>query len=48
MKRKLSVAIQSYPIAGSFVISRGAKTEAVVVTATLVQGGGVGRGECVP
>jgi L-alanine-DL-glutamate epimerase-like enolase superfamily enzyme len=48
LKRKLSVAIQSYPIAGSFVISRGAKTEAVVVTATLVQGGGVGRGECVP
>ncbi|MBG0799515.1 dipeptide epimerase [Methylocystis sp. L43] len=48
MKRKLSVAIQSYPIAGSFVISRGAKTEAIVVTATLVQGGGVGRGECVP
>ncbi|PPD25200.1 MAG: dipeptide epimerase, partial [Methylocystis sp.] len=48
MKRKLSVAIQSYPIAGSFVISRGAKTEAVVVAATLVQGGGVGRGECVP
>lgn len=30
------------------MISRGAKTEAVVVTATLVQGGGVGRGECVP
>ncbi|CCJ07896.1 N-acetyl-D-Glu racemase DgcA [Methylocystis sp. SC2] len=48
MKRKLSVAIESYPIAGSFVISRGAKTEAVVVTATLAQDGGVGRGECVP
>ena len=48
MTRKLSVAIETYPIAGRFVISRGAKTEAVVVTATLTEARGVGRGECVP
>jgi L-alanine-DL-glutamate epimerase-like enolase superfamily enzyme len=48
LKRKLSVAVETYPIAGRFVISRGSKTEAVVVTATLVENGGVGRGECVP
>jgi L-alanine-DL-glutamate epimerase-like enolase superfamily enzyme len=48
LTRKLSVAIETYPIAGRFVISRGAKTEAVVVTATLTEGDGVGRGECVP
>ncbi|MGD9657961.1 MAG: N-acetyl-D-Glu racemase DgcA [Methylocystis sp.] len=48
MTRKLSVATETYPIAGRFVISRGAKTEAVVVTATLTEDRGVGRGECVP
>lgn len=48
LTRKLSVAVETYPIAGRFVISRGAKTEAVVVTATLIEGRGVGRGECVP
>lgn len=48
MKRKLFVAVETYPISGRFVISRGAKTEAVVVTATLTDGNGVGRGECVP
>ena len=44
----LSVAIERWPIAGSFTISRGSKTEAVVVTATLTQDGHTGRGECVP
>ncbi|MGJ0396955.1 MAG: N-acetyl-D-Glu racemase DgcA [Methylocystis sp.] len=48
MTRKLTVTVETYPIAGRFVISRGAKTEAVVVTATLTEGRGVGRGECVP
>ncbi len=48
MTRKLSIAIETYPIAGRFVISRGAKTEAAVVTATLIEGRGAGRGECVP
>jgi len=46
--RKLSVAIERWPIAGSFVISRGARTEATVVVATIEEDGHVGRGECVP
>jgi L-alanine-DL-glutamate epimerase-like enolase superfamily enzyme len=45
---QLTVAIERWPIAGSFTISRGSKTEAVVVTAILSQGRHVGRGECVP
>lgn len=45
---KLSVAVERFPIAGKFVISRGAKTEAVVVTATIEEAGCRGRGECVP
>ena len=48
VKRILSISVDAFPIAGSFVISRGAKTEAVVVTATLRAGDVVGRGECVP
>jgi L-alanine-DL-glutamate epimerase-like enolase superfamily enzyme len=46
--RRLTVAVERFPIAGSFVISRGAKTEAAVVTATIAQAGATGRGECVP
>jgi L-alanine-DL-glutamate epimerase-like enolase superfamily enzyme len=45
---KLSIAEERWPIAGSFTISRGAKTEAHVVTVTLAEGAHVGRGECVP
>jgi len=48
MKRILAVAVERFPIAGSFVISRGAKTEAAVVTCTLSQGSATGHGECVP
>ncbi len=48
MSRSLTVAVERFPIAGSFVISRGAKTEAVVVTATVRDGAAIGRGECVP
>src|SRR2546427_1626114 len=44
----LSVRIERWPIAGAFAISRGAKTEAVVVVAELSDGGCRGRGECVP
>ena len=44
----LAARIERWPIAGSFTISRGAKTEAVTVVAELSQGGHVGRGECVP
>jgi L-Ala-D/L-Glu epimerase len=44
----LDVRIERFPVAGSFTISRGAKTEAVIVVAELRQGGRTGRGECVP
>ena len=44
----LDVRIERFPIAGSFTISRGAKTEAVTVVAEVSQGGHMGRGECVP
>ena len=44
----LSVKIERWPIAGRFAISRGAKTEAAVVVATLSDGKFSGRGECVP
>lgn len=45
---RLDVAVERFPIAGAFTISRGSKTEAVVVTATVTRGGAVGCGECVP
>ena len=45
---KLTIREERWPIAGSFTISRGAKTEAHVVTVTLHDGAHVGRGECVP
>lgn len=48
MVRRLEVAVENWPIAGSFAISRGAKTEAVVVTATIREETCIGRGECVP
>jgi L-alanine-DL-glutamate epimerase-like enolase superfamily enzyme len=44
----LRARIERWPIAGSFTISRGAKTEAVTVVAEVSQGGLTGRGECVP
>jgi L-Ala-D/L-Glu epimerase len=44
----LAVRIERWPIAGTFSISRGAKTEAVVVVAELSGDGYRGRGECVP
>src|SRR6202048_1516516 len=44
----LAARIERRPIAGSFTISRGAKTEAVTVVAEVSHGGHTGRGECVP
>jgi L-alanine-DL-glutamate epimerase-like enolase superfamily enzyme len=44
----LTVRTERWPIAGSFTISRGAKTEAAVVVAELADGPIKGRGECVP
>jgi len=45
---ELSVQIERWPLASAFTISRGSKTEAVVVTVELRDGGHRGRGECVP
>jgi L-Ala-D/L-Glu epimerase len=44
----LTVARESFPIAGTFAISRGARTVAEVLTVTVEADGAVGRGECVP
>jgi len=44
----LAARIERFAIAGSFTISRGAKTEAVLVVAELNDGAHNGRGECVP
>ena len=44
----LSIAHESWPIAGNFAISRGSKTTAEVVVVTLEDEGHQGRGECVP
>src|SRR5262249_49942334 len=44
----LAARIERFPIAGSFAISRGAKSEAVVVVAEVSDGSHRGRGECVP
>ncbi len=40
--------IERWPLAGTFTISRGSKTKAVVVVAELSDGTHHGRGECVP
>jgi L-alanine-DL-glutamate epimerase-like enolase superfamily enzyme len=45
---ELTVRIERWPLAGTFTISRGSKTEAVVVVAELNEGNCRGRGECVP
>ena len=45
---KLTVRAETFPIAGVFTISRGSRTEARVLTATVEEGGLAGRGECVP
>src|SRR5258707_2035132 len=52
LARQLAAAVERWPIAGSFTISRGAKTEAITVvdhvTQQVSQIGGSVRGECVP
>jgi L-alanine-DL-glutamate epimerase-like enolase superfamily enzyme len=45
---ELSIRIERWPLAGAFAISRGSKTEAVVVVAELSDGAHRGRGESVP
>jgi len=46
--RRLTVRAESWPIAGTFTISRGSKTAADVVVVEIRDGHHVGRGECVP
>ncbi len=46
--RKISVQAENWPIAGNFVISRGAKTIAEVIKVTVSDGKVCGHGECVP
>ncbi len=48
MPRNLDIQMNSFPIAGTFTISRGAKTSAEVITCTLTKSGAKGWGECVP
>jgi len=48
MARVISVEAERFPIAGTFTISRGSKTEAEVITCTISDGAHAGRGECVP
>ncbi|MBB6465058.1 N-acetyl-D-Glu racemase DgcA [Aminobacter carboxidus] len=48
MRRVLSVVDERFPIAGTFTISRGSKTEAEVITCEIAESGVIGRGECVP
>ena len=45
---KLTVAHESWPIAGKFAISRGSKTSAEVIVVTIEDAAAVGRGEGLP
>jgi L-alanine-DL-glutamate epimerase-like enolase superfamily enzyme len=46
--RRLTAQAERWAIAGAFVIARGAKTEAVVVTVQISEDSSVGRGEGAP
>ncbi len=46
--RRVTVAAERWPIAGTFTISRGSKTSAEVVVVEIREDGAHGRGECVP
>lgn len=48
MPRTLDIQMNCFPIAGTFTISRGAKTKAEVITCTVTEEGAQGHGECVP
>ena len=45
---KINISTQTFPIAGTFTISRGSKTSAEVILVELSEGEFVGRGEAVP
>ncbi|MEZ5756011.1 MAG: N-acetyl-D-Glu racemase DgcA [Paracoccaceae bacterium] len=44
----ITATLETFPLARAFTISRGSKTEARVITATVTRGGITGRGESVP
>ena len=44
----ITISADTFRLARTFTISRGAKTEARVLTVTVTRGGVTGRGECVP
>ena len=44
----MQIKAQDWPIAGSFVIARGSKTTARVITVSITDSEVTGRGECVP
>ncbi len=44
----LTATAETFPMDGVFTISRGSRTEAVVVTVTATDGAHTGHGECVP
>ena len=48
MPRSLEIHTDTFPIAGTFTISRGSKTTAEVIACVIREGSIVGRGECVP
>ncbi|WP_157015439.1 N-acetyl-D-Glu racemase DgcA [Mesorhizobium xinjiangense] len=48
MSRRMDYQVESFPIEGQFRISRGAKTQADVVTCRITDGIHSGQGECVP
>jgi L-Ala-D/L-Glu epimerase len=48
MTFNVAIFEEEFPIAGSFVISRGAKTKAAVVRVVISYGSYSGQGECVP
>lgn len=45
---RLEVALEVFPLAQAFTISRGSRSEARVLTVTARAGGVAGRGECLP
>lgn len=48
MRRYIQATAETFPVAGSFTISRGSRTEVHVVRCTIEQDGVRGTGECVP
>ncbi len=48
MRLSVTATIETWPLAGAFTISRGSRTQAVVVVAEISDGTHGGRGECAP